>query len=83
MCAGTYLLSFFCVCLVLQGSEHPRASDRSGGLDRQGSVYRQRGAKRHPLVLPPVETEAEIPQETRQRPAADVSNENTHTHTYL
>lgn len=52
------------LCSVLQGPEHPRASDWSGGVDRQGSVYRHRGAKRHPLVLPTVETEAEVPQET-------------------
>lgn len=57
---------------VLQGSEHPSASDRSGGLDRQGPVHRHRGAQRHPVVVPTVEAEAEISQEARQRPAAHV-----------
>lgn len=73
----------FCVGSVLQSSEHPRASDWSGGLDGQGSVYHHRGAKCDPVVLPPVEAEAEITQETRQRPAADVSNAHTHTHIYI
>lgn len=58
---------------VLQVVEYQGGPDRPGGVDGAGPVRCDQRCQCHAVVLPAVEEGAEVTQEARQCPAADVS----------